>query len=320
VQQTKRPMLRWLPRGLPLLIVVAAIASTSSAGATGGSSGPGLASAPWIASPAPGLHAGDSVSVDGVTLLVPDPGQGAWGIGLRIDGRPEALGVENSASGSVTLYRWNDEFPAAPGSAAPAAPAAPGACVDTAYRIVHSAWTTAWGWYFNINSTPGGVIKTNAELALRSAATNLTGANNNCGMSDGVSAKHVYRGRTSRSVNISTGAGCLGSDGVSVVGFGDLPAYDIGFVCWWTWGGRPVSADMRLNKFDYGWVVNIGPGCVTRYSVEAVATHELGHVFGLGDLSEVLHGNLTMSLVIRPCQTSEETLGKGDVYGMEHLY
>ena len=68
------------------------------------------------------------------------------------------------------------------------------------------------------------------------------------------------------------------------------------------------------------WIVNIGGDCRSKYSVEAAATHEFGHAFGLGHVSESLHPALTMSPVIAACQSSETTLGLGDVRGLEAKY
>jgi len=50
-------------------------------------------------------------------------------------------------------------------------------------------------------------------------------------------------------------------------------------------------------------------------------THERGHTFGLGDLSESNHGALTMSGEIEgPCKMGVRTLGKGDIKGLENKY
>jgi hypothetical protein len=53
-------------------------------------------------------------------------------------------------------------------------------------------------------------------------------------------------------------------------------------------------------------------------SIQAVATHEGGHVYGLSHVDEGTHGNLTMSSGINGrCQESEQTLGLGD---MAHMF
>jgi hypothetical protein len=77
---------------------------------------------------------------------------------------------------------------------------------------------------------------------------------------------------------------------------------------------------MRLNKSSFLWVANIGSACSNKFAVEAVSTHEFGHIFGMAHVSEATDGNLTMSPTIYACQKSETTLGRGDIDGLETKY
>jgi len=50
-------------------------------------------------------------------------------------------------------------------------------------------------------------------------------------------------------------------------------------------------------------------------------THERGHTFGMGHVSETGRGNLTMSTNVNgPRQMAERSLGRGDVRGLGAKY
>ena len=54
---------------------------------------------------------------------------------------------------------------------------------------------------------------------------------------------------------------------------------------------------------------------------QGVQTHEYGHAFGMGHVSEADHGNLTMSTNINGAWSNfEASLGRGDVLGLRSLY
>jgi len=225
------------------------------------------------------------------------------------------VGESTGLDGSVSVVR----------EAAPSAPAGPNSsrtdpCADNAYVLNPDTWNSTYNWYFNASTTPSEISQSTATSGLRNAVENITQAHNDCGLPDNVSAKQHYQGTTTKTPNIGDGSSCQSSDGKSVVAFGDLAGTDLAFTCWWTSGNWTIESDVRLNKVEYTWVVNIGGNCTTKYSVEAVATHEFGHAFGLAHVSEALHGTLTMSPVIMPCQSSEKTLGLGDIRGLEANY
>jgi hypothetical protein len=265
----------------------------------------------------PALQLGDRVEFDGVGLIIPAPGTGVWGAAHRADGEPVILGVETHLDGTVVIHRAAEAWSVVGGSPAGRAR---GACSDAAYTLHGGDWDKSYRWSFNRSSTPSEVDKDRAATAVRDAVKNITRADNDCGQADKVSATQDYLGTTNDGANIGTDSTCKGSNGKSVVGFGNLLAGDLALSCWWTRNGAIIEGDIRLNKSEYSWVVQIGDACVVKFSVEAVVTHEAGHVFGLGHVSEVNHGALTMSTVMMACQSSEKTLGLGDLRGLEALY
>ena len=274
---------------------------------------PGLAGA---ADPAVALRPGETYRADGLAVVVPQPGHGAWAVALDVHGARRWIGVQTAADGSVTVHRSG--LPSAPASSPGAVPAS--ACSDGGYDLFSSSWDTMFKWRFNVSSTPSGLSQDDTTTALRDAVTNITHADNDCGLSDKVSATSNYEGSTTKLANVGTDSSCKSSDGTSVVAFGDLASTDLGITCWWSSGNDIQEADFKLNKIEFTWTIDIGSKCQVKYVVEDVATHEFGHVFGLDSVSEILHPSLTMSLVMLPCQRAETTLGLGDILGLEALY
>jgi hypothetical protein len=296
-----RNLLIWLS----LFLVLPTLAAVRGGPARAGGGGPGEALGP-----------GARVEVDGVGVVAPEPGTTAWGAALRADGESSILGVETREDGTVVIHR----APAlVADSGGPAGPAQ-GACGDGAYSLNGDDWDKSYHWYFNRDSAPSEVDEGRATEAVRDGVENIPQANNDCGLGDKVGATQKYQGTKNDAGNIGSDSTCNGSDGRSMLGFGNLQADDLAFTCWWTRNGAIIEGDIRLNKFEYSWVVEIGGSCVTKYSIEAVVTHEAGHVFGLGHVDEAAHGSLTMSPVMLTCQSSEKTLGLGDVRGLEALY
>jgi hypothetical protein len=274
---------------------------------------------------------GDEVELGGVIARAPLHGEGVWAEIIRDDGTTETLHLETLLDGRVfwlpELLHDDEEAgaddEAVDGQAAGEATASgsPGPCKDKARNLLPFRWDNTFAWRFRAGSTPSGLSKDAVEKRLRWAATNITRSDNSCSMSDLVSAKHRYDGRTTRGVQISAAGGCGTRNGHNTVAFGDLPAGVLGVACTWYSSGAALESDIKLNKADHKWTAAIGSTCKSRYSVEAVATHEFGHVFGLGHVSESSHGNLTMSTAINgPCQNAESTLGRGDVLGLRAIY
>ena len=229
---------------------------------------------------------------------------------------PSATGV----AGRVTVHREATlAVRAGAGASADRSAASPSACSDSAYSAYSTKWAQQYRFYIKTSTAPSGVSSDAAVSALRAAATNVIRGDNDCGISANITATAAYQGSTTSSANISTSGGCGSSDGRNVVDFGTLPSGYLALTCWWTNGSSTIESDVRLNKSNYGWVIS-SSGCSNKFVIEGVATHEFGHVFGMGHVSESTHGKLTMSPTMYACQNSESTLGLGDVRGLEAKY
>lgn len=199
------------------------------------------------------------------------------------------------------------------------APAALDPCVDQAYTLGGWRWTTTFQWSLAARPIPANLRRKAVVRSLVSAMANMTDARNDCGRPDQVSATALYLGVTDRQPGVTATGGCGASDGWNVVGFGRLPKGITGLTCVWTIGDQIVEADVKLNT-RFAWATTLAT-CDGEVMVEAVATHEFGHVLGLDHVRERVHGRLTMSPRLDGrCELAEATLGLGDLLGLEALY
>jgi hypothetical protein len=228
-----------------------------------------------------------------------------------------ALGASASVAGDGGPQAGRHAGEAGPRGPSPGA--SPGPCSDDEYRVRNEFWHGTYRWRFRVDSTPDEITRREARQALVRAMGNITGAHNDCGLPDRVSARHEYLGPTQRRPDVSATGSCSGMDGHNTLGFGRLPFGVAGVTCWWYTGDRILEADIRFNT-RFEWTTKLA-GCVEELMLEAVATHEAGHVFGLRHVGEANHGKLTMSSQLNgPCQNSESSLGLGDVHGLEVHY
>ncbi|MBA3818597.1 MAG: matrixin family metalloprotease [Deltaproteobacteria bacterium] len=260
----------------------------------------------------------DVIHDDGASVAVPPPGTSVITEAIFVDGRTKLLQVDTDDDGQPTLV---DHDVAAPPEGTLAACVKPAACEDGAYSLTGHKWSATYRWWFDGASTPSEITAANAEAQLRSAAVNVTRSDNSCGFADLVDATSAFQGRTSSRPNITAAGTCATADGTSVVGFGDLPAGVLGVACTWTVNGVAVESDVQLNKVDHNWFTGAVPSnCANRFSLQAVATHEFGHTFGLGHVAECGHGQLTMSTQITACSAAASSLGRGDVRALRAVY
>jgi hypothetical protein len=245
----------------------------------------------------------------------------------------DASGPVASATQGPDSHRKADVFPDLPG---------PGACERDTYALAGFKWT--WPWLYRTNIGAALVTRSQADFdaATRRATANITQGHNSCGLHDGIGATGGFIGHTTAHGNFvyaDDQTTCAASDHQNVIDVGDLPG---GFLeatlaayCVWTETRngvtRAVSADLRFNNGDYNWTYNPthDPKCDPtppadpqrwRYDVESVMTHEVGHVYGLVNLSDANDLNQTMYPVVIRCTGNDRSLGLGDMLGLRALY
>ncbi len=268
--------------------------------------------------------AGRPIVDHGAGTTIPEPGESVFAEAMSPHGNQQLL-VINPPGDRLLLEEAGAEAEEdGPGTLATRA-GGPSACRDP----YHYSWGMRLynyiRWYYNKGSTPSRMSELRTLRAMKRAGINVSRVQDTCGVPDRVPAVLKYVGTTSRSVNMGTNGVCKGNDHKSVVGFGDLPRGYTGKTCVWAWiqdgPDRINSSDVRLNKGDYRWTARVKRSCRGLQDVESTVTHERGHTFGLGDVSESSHPNLTMSSESNgPCQTSERTLGRGDAVGLNRKY
>ncbi len=268
--------------------------------------------------------AGRAIVDHGAGTMIPAPGESVFAEAISPQGNQQLV-VINPPGDRLLLEEVGAEgWEQGSGSLATRA-GGPSACRDSRYNSWGMRLNNYIRWSFNRNTTPSRLSEFGALRAMKRAGDNVSGVQDTCGVPDRVPAVLKYVGATNRSVNMGTDGICKANDHSSVVGFGDLPARYTGKTCVWAWiqdgPDRINSSDVRLNKTDYRWTVRVTRACRGRQDIESTMIHERGHTFGLGDVPESSHANLTMSSETNgPCQTSERTLGRGDAVGLNRKY
>jgi hypothetical protein len=208
----------------------------------------------------------------------------------------------------------------APAQPARAASASPAPCDDRAYTLLGGKWKGSLRWLYQSSSTPSGLGASSVLTVLKRSFGNITGARNDCGMADTVSATSTYLGMTGLAPSVTRRGNCAAKDGHNVIGFGSLPPGILAVTCTRSNNGRMTEIDIRVNS-NVDWALSVSTCTFFNDLLEPTMTHEIGHAYGLGHVSESRHGRLTMSTISDgPCSNAESTLGRGDVRGLRHLY
>lgn len=201
---------------------------------------------------------------------------------------------------------------------------APAPCEDAAYSIADRKEYGTYEWFIGDGPQPGDLPRREVRQAFEEGITAIIRGRNACGLADTIGARARFLAATGREAGIDHMARCTDRDGMNVWDAGDLSSDSVATTCSWS---RPVSrgpdrlieADVRFNIHDYTFTDDPTGACEDAYDIRSVATHEAGHVFGLGHVGSG-HENLTMFPSSFACSTTARTLGRGDVLGLRSLY
>lgn len=268
---------------------------------------------------------GELVETSDIVLEIPVPGDSV-GFTQLYDHDAEATLVVSVDQNGIINAEENPTGDGGPG------PGSLGPCEDTTYNLNGPKWYSTTNWWINKGTIPTPNLDVdNTVTSLRDAIQNITNADNDCGMTDDVSAAGSYQGDTNKTSLVgydSFGNGTCGpkadTDGQSTVHFGDRPPKVLASTCWYTspHDGRNqlVQADIEIDNSDRKWTTIGGSSnCDSEYDLESIITHEFGHFFGLGHTYTSIA--LTMyKYVPSKCTTAWRTLGRGDVLALEQLY
>lgn len=174
-------------------------------------------------------------------------------------------------------------------------------CTATAYSL------TGWKW----NTAYSGRLDTTNPYGLSSSGL-LSAFNAGGNEWDNSVAAEIFGSITS--------GGSAGSirkfDGFNQHGFKAGGNY-VAVTYTWASGGVAVESDAAYNT-NYPWSLS---GASNAMDVQNVATHELGHTFGMGHTSTASANScLTMYPYVNYGQTNQRTLGDGDLRGIDALY
>src|SRR3954454_12800885 len=144
-----------------------------------------------------------------------------FALAVLLSSMPGARGANPSTSGA-------GDTGFAPGTGAAGrigSGSSPSPCSDGKYNFLAptgSHWQQPLKWQFRASSVPAGLSSTAVLRGIRRGFNNITGARNDCGRADRVSATSEYLGTTSRKPAVTSAGSCGLRDGHNVVAFAPL--------------------------------------------------------------------------------------------------
>lgn len=167
------------------------------------------------------------------------------------------------------------------------------------YKLLNFHWYSTVNYYVNPSNTYG-FISSKVVMAITDSA-NAWGSQTSFKV-------FSYKGIITQS------AGKY--DGYNVVAWGSYQAGVIAVTYIWSTGRRILETDTIMNTY-YTWSLS---GEAGRMDVQNIMTHEFGHWCGLADLYSNKDSWLTMYGYSNYGETYKQTLGKGDILGLQAVY
>lgn len=263
-----------------------------------------------------------------IGVVVPSAGTGVVAEGYG-PANTQVFGVQHSPGGRFTLMNRGSEqeelsirLMTHSGDSSPADPE----CVDDSQTSLGYHEDDNHNWFVSHANRPSNLTDTQARVAFVNGSNNIEYARNDCypvrdfGNANLSNIDQTWAGTTSLAPNINSTPSCTSRDDVNVVGWGSMSQY-LALHCAWYSAlfNELYEADVKFNT-NYSWTVDPDNlACIGRYDVESVMTHERGHTFGVGHVSELTHSRMTMSTNIDgSCQAQESWIGLGDFLGLTY--
>jgi hypothetical protein len=261
---------------------------------------------------------GRALEVHGIEVRVPPRGRGVYVEEYYGNAESIEAAVRHEPDGRITELESHHGEQTADGGGGGS-----DGCGQSSWATYQWPVYDGYWWYYNRGAAPTTDLDGYAA-AIDAAGNTWNNVSNPCGVPDYSSKYQVHFMDDSSLWPGVTSLGCGSSDGYNVVGWGNLTSsisgrIVLGRACKWEGaGGYLGEADIKLN-WNQPWTTSLD-GCSNRWHLQSVATHEFGHVFGLGHVSESSNPDLTMSPNINGrCQKTESDLGRGDANGFNVL-